>query len=110
MYKRQAKALTDKDKQDIKTAASMQADYLAVSFPRSADDIHQARQLLRDAGGYGAIVAKIERAEAVEAIDEIISATDAIMVARGDLGVEMGDAALPPIQKRIIGLARKRTA
>nr|WP_320167074.1 pyruvate kinase [uncultured Methylophaga sp.] len=103
-----AKALTDKDKQDIKTAASMQADYLAVSFPRSADDIHQARQLLRDAGGYGAIVAKIERAEAVEAIDEIIAATDAIMVARGDLGVEMGDAALPPIQKRIIGLARKK--
>lgn len=102
-----AAALTEKDKQDIITAARMQADYLAVSFPRSAEDIHEARRLLHAAGGHAAIVAKIERAEAVEAIEEIIQAADAIMVARGDLGVEMGDAALPPIQKRIIGMARR---
>jgi pyruvate kinase len=102
-----AGALTDKDRHDIKTAARMQADYLAVSFPRSAADIHEARRLLHAAGGHAAIVAKIERAEAVDAIEEIIEASDAIMVARGDLGVEMGDAALPPIQKRIISLARR---
>lgn len=102
-----AAALTAKDREDIITAVKMEADYLAVSFPRSAEDIHEARRLLREAGGHAAIVAKIERAEAVEAIEEIISAADAIMVARGDLGVEMGDAALPPIQKRIIGLARR---
>jgi len=102
-----AAALTDKDKEDIKTAAAMQADYVAVSFPRSAEDIHYARQLLREAGGYGGIIAKIERAEALEQIEEIITASDAIMVARGDLGVEVGDAALPPIQKRIVSMARR---
>jgi len=102
-----AAALTEKDKQDIITAARMEADYLAVSFPRSADDIHEARRLLHEAGGHAAIVAKIERAEALDVIEEIITAADAIMVARGDLGVEMGDAALPPIQKRIISMARR---
>ncbi len=101
-----AEALTDKDKEDIKLAAKMQADYLAVSFPRHANDIHQARELLRAAGGNGAIVAKIERAEAIDAIDEIIEASDSIMVARGDLGVEIGDAELPAIQKRLIRQAR----
>lgn len=102
-----ASALTDKDKEDIITAAKMQADYLAVSFPRSAADVNEARDLLRAAGGYGCIVAKIERAEALDRIEEIITASDAIMVARGDLGVEVGDAALPPIQKRIVGMARR---
>jgi pyruvate kinase len=102
-----ADALTDKDKADIIVAAKMQADYLAVSFPRSADDINYARQLLRDAGGHGGIIAKIERAEALGVIDEIIIASDAVMVARGDLGVEVGDAALPPIQKHIIQRARR---
>ena len=102
-----ADALTEKDKADIITAAKMQADYVAISFPRSADDIHTARQLLRDAGGQGGIIAKIERAEALEVIDEIIEASDAVMVARGDLGVEVGDAALPPIQKDIINHARR---
>lgn len=102
-----AQALTDKDKADIITAAEMQADYVAISFPRSADDIHYARKLLRDAGGYGGIIAKIERAEALEVLDEIIEASDAVMVARGDLGVEIGDAALPPIQKKIIQRARR---
>jgi len=101
-----AAALTDKDRADIITAAELEADYIAVSFPRCADDIHLARKLLRDAGGQGDIVAKIERAEAVQAIEEIIAATDAVMVARGDLGVEIGDAELPAVQKTIIRLAR----
>jgi len=103
-----AAALTDKDRVDIKTAASMNADYIAISFPRSAADVEEARSLLRAAGGNGGIVAKIERAEAVKAIEEIIDAADVVMVARGDLGVEIGDAAVPPIQKRIISLARHR--
>ncbi len=102
-----AVALTDKDRADIKSAAAIQADYVAISFPRSAADIDEARRLLREAGGKGGIVAKIERAEAVQAIEEIIAASDAVMVARGDLGVEIGDAAVPPVQKRIIRLARQ---
>jgi len=101
-----ASALTDKDRADIKTAAAMNADYIAISFPRSAADVEEARSLLRAAGGSGGIVAKIERAEAIKAIEEIIEAADVLMVARGDLGVEIGDAAVPPIQKRIIKLAR----
>ena len=101
-----AEALTEKDKADIVTAASIKADYLAVSFPRNADDINLARQLLRDAGGEGGIVAKIERAEALENLEAIIKASDAVMVARGDLGVEIGDANLPAVQKKIINLAR----
>jgi pyruvate kinase len=101
-----ADALTEKDKQDIITAAAMKADYIAVSFPRCAADVEYARQLLRDAGGHGGIIAKIERAESINVIDEIITASDAVMVARGDLGVEVGDAALPPIQKDIIHRAR----
>lgn len=102
-----AAALTDKDRADIRHAAAIQADYVAISFPRSAADIEEARRLLREAGGQGGIVAKIERAEAVAAIEEIIAAADAVMVARGDLAVEIGDAAVPPVQKRIIKLARK---
>jgi pyruvate kinase len=102
-----APALTDKDRQDIKTAAELQADYLAVSFVRSADDVNEARQLLRDAGGHGAIVAKIERAECLDVIEPIIEASDVIMIARGDLGVEIGDAALPPVQKELIRKARE---
>jgi pyruvate kinase len=101
-----APALTDKDKEDIKFAASIEADYLAVSFVQSADDVHEARRLLREAGGSGGIVSKIERAEALEVIDEIIDASDAIMVARGDLGVEIGDAELPAVQKMLIRKAR----
>ncbi len=101
-----AEALTEKDRVDIVTAAKLKADYLAVSFPRNSDDITTARRLLREAGGHGGIVAKIERAEAVDNIEEIIEASDAIMIARGDLGVEMGDANLPALQKRIIDLSR----
>ncbi len=102
-----APALTDKDIEDIQLAAEVGADYLAVSFPSCAQDMEHARSLLRQAGGEGALVAKIERAEAIEALDEIIAVSDAIMVARGDLGVEVGDAELPAMQKRIIRQARK---
>ena len=102
-----APALTEKDKKDIKTAAELQADYLAVSFPRCADDIHQARKLLEEAGGHAGIIAKIERTEALDVIEEIIEASDVIMIARGDLGVEIGDAALPPVQKELIRKARE---
>jgi pyruvate kinase len=101
-----APALTDKDREDIKTAAKMEADYLAVSFPRTAADVNETRDLFRAAGGNGAIVAKIERAEALDVVEEIIAASDAIMIARGDLGVEIGDAALPPVQKQLIRQAR----
>jgi pyruvate kinase len=102
-----AAALTDKDKEDIKTIAVIQADYVAISFPRTADDMHEARELLQAAGSYAGLVAKVERAEAMEVIDEIILASDAIMVARGDLGVEIGDANLPAAQKLLIQRARE---
>lgn len=101
-----AGALTDKDRADIRIAAQLDVDYLAVSFPRSADDMREARQLLRDAGGAGRVVAKIERAEAIRHLDEITEASDAVMVARGDLGVEVGYAELTGLQKHIIQTAR----
>ena len=101
-----ATALTDKDRRDIKTAAKMQADYVAISFPRNANDILEARALLTQAKGECCIVAKIERAEALERLEEIISVSDAVMIARGDLGVEIGDAKLPSWQKKIIQTAR----
>lgn len=103
-----APALTDKDKEDIRTAALIKADFLAVSFPRSADDMKYARQLMHDAGGKSLLVAKIERAEAIPVLDEIIDASDAIMVARGDLAVEVGDAAVPGLQKKMIRQARAK--
>ena len=104
-----ASALTDKDCLDIQTAADMQVDYLAVSFPRDAADIHYARRLLREAGGEAGLIAKIERAETVNdlrVLDAIIEASDGVMVARGDLGVEIGDAELVAVQKLIIDRAR----
>jgi len=103
-----APALTDKDKEDLKTAVSIGADYLAISFPRSRDDVLEARKLLQEQGSDMGIVSKIERAEAVRhgVIEGIIDASDVIMVARGDLGVEIGDALLPHEQKRLIRLAR----
>ncbi|WP_431483612.1 pyruvate kinase [Pseudomonas solani] len=105
-----APALTAKDKADIKLAAEMELDYLAVSFPRDAADMELARRLRDEAGGSAWLVAKIERAEAVaddEALDGLIRASDAVMVARGDLGVEIGDAELVGIQKKIILHARR---
>lgn len=102
-----APALTDKDRADIQLAAELGVDFLAVSFVRNASDIEMARKLLKDAGGEGLIVAKIERVEAIENIKEIIAATDVIMVARGDLGVEVGFAELPGLQKKLIQETRK---
>lgn len=105
-----APALTDKDKADIKLAAEMELDYLAVSFPRDAADMEYARRLRDEAGSDAWLVAKIERAEAVaddEALDGLIRASDGVMVARGDLGVEIGDAELVGIQKKIIAHARR---
>ena len=104
-----APALTDKDKEDLKTAIEIGVDYLAVSFPRSAADMQEARALLGDEGKEIGLVAKLERAEAVandETLDAIIEASEAVMVARGDLGVEIGDEALIGTQKRIIKHAR----
>lgn len=101
-----ADALTSKDREDIKIAAQLEADYIALSFPKSAADVDLARTLARNAGSLASIIAKIERAEAIEALEEIIEASDAIMVARGDLGVEVGDAAVPGLQKRMIRMAR----
>lgn len=102
-----AGALTDKDRVDLKIAADLDVDYVAISFPRSAKDMHEARELLDKAGGTTiGTVAKIERTEAVVNIDEIILASDAVMVARGDLSVEIGDAEVPAVQKHIIRRAR----
>jgi pyruvate kinase len=103
-----AKALTDTDRENIKLAAELEMDFLAVSFVRSGKDIDEARELFRAAGGKGVIVAKIERTEAVEHIESIIEAADVIMVARGDLGVEMGYAELTGIQKELIQMTRSR--
>ena len=103
-----APALTTKDMDDVKTAAQLQADYLAVSFPKSKEDMYMARQLMRAAGGRAMLIAKIERAEAIPALDEIIDASDGIMVARGDLAVEVGNAAVPGLQKRMLRAARER--
>lgn len=102
-----APALTDKDKADMITAADINADFLAISFPREAADIHLSRDLMKKAGGKSLIIAKIERTEAIENLEEILDASDGIMVARGDLGVEVGDAAVPALQKRMIRMARE---
>jgi len=103
-----ADALTEKDIQDIKTAAEIGVDFLAVSFPRSAEDMHYARRLMKEAGGNAALVSKLERAEVIHqpVLDDIIEASDIVMVARGDLGVEIGDANLPLTQKNIINRCR----
>ena len=103
-------ALSDKDRADIVHAAKIGVDFMAISFCRSAQDMHEARRLAREAGSRAALVAKIERAEAIVNLGEIIDASDAVMVARGDLGVEIGDAELPGLQKKIIreSLARNR--
>jgi pyruvate kinase len=106
-----APALTAKDMEDIKTAMSFQADYLAISFPKNATDMEMARQLANIAGepfGFKPMmIAKIERAEAIPALQEILNASDGIMVARGDLAVEVGNAAVPALQKRMIKMARE---
>ena len=102
-----AKALTEKDKADIKTAASLHTDYLAISFVQSKEDVGETRELLKQSGSTAHIIAKIERAEAItdEFLPGIIEASDGIMVARGDLGVEIGDANLVAVQKQLIEAA-----
>ncbi|GAB4174694.1 MAG: pyruvate kinase [Rhodocyclaceae bacterium] len=102
-----APALTAKDREDIRLAAQLNADFVAVSFPKSGADIEQARALLRGAGSDAMVIAKIERTEAIGALDDILEASDGIMVARGDLAVEVGDAAVPALQKRMIRCARE---
>ncbi|QCI20458.1 pyruvate kinase [Buchnera aphidicola (Brachycaudus cardui)] len=105
-----AQSLTKKDKEDIILAAKIDVDYLAISFPRCSNDLNQARQLAEKSGSHAKIIAKIERAEAVinqKTIEDIILASDAIMIARGDLGVEIGDYELAGIQKKLIRTARQ---
>jgi pyruvate kinase len=106
-----APALTAKDMEDIKTAMAFQAEYLAVSFPKSATDMEMARQLANVAGEpfrhRPALIAKIERSEAIPQLEAILRASDGIMVARGDLAVEVGNAAVPALQKRMIRMARE---
>ena len=105
-----APALTEKDCKDIKNAAKLDVDFIAVSFPRTSADIELARKLLREAGSDAKIIAKVERAEVVsteENMRDVISASDVVMVARGDLGVEIGDSELMGVQKRLIKLSRQ---
>lgn len=106
-----APALTAKDMEDIKTAMSFQCEYLAVSFPKSATDMEMARQLANVAGDpwrhKPSMIAKIERSEAIPVLDQILKASDGIMVARGDLAVEVGNASVPALQKRMIRMARE---
>ena len=105
-----APALTAKDMDDIKTAMSFAADYVAVSFPKNATDMEMARQLCNVAAAAfkhkPGLIAKIERAEAIPRLEEILRASDGIMVARGDLAVEVGNAAVPALQKQMIRMAR----
>ncbi|MGQ0577502.1 MAG: pyruvate kinase [Betaproteobacteria bacterium] len=103
-----APALTARDMEDIKTSVAMKADFLAVSFPKSGADMYMAKELMRSAGGRSILIAKMERAEAIASMEEIMEASDGIMVARGDLAVEVGDAAVPALQKRMIRAARER--
>ena len=101
-----AGALTAKDHMDLRAAAAMQVDYIAVSFVRNATDLQTTRNILNEVKATAGIIAKIERSEAIQAIDDIIQASDGVMIARGDLGVEIGDAEVPAIQKQIIERAR----
>ncbi|MBE9549054.1 MAG: pyruvate kinase [Proteobacteria bacterium] len=99
--------LAEEDIIDVPLAAEMGVDYLAVSFPRNAEDMREARSLLRKAGSNASVISKIERVEAIENLESIIDASDAVLVARGDLGVEIGDAELPGLQKKIISTSLK---
>lgn len=103
-----APALTDKDREDIKHAVAIGVDYIAISFPRDAEDIKLAKKLFNEAGGDAGIIAKIERVESLEAIDGILEESDAIMIGRGDLGVEIGDAEVPGVQKSLIKRAHEK--
>jgi pyruvate kinase len=95
-------SLTPKDRSDLELALELEVDYVALSFVRKAEDVRELRQLIEQTGSHAEVIAKIEKSEAVDVLDEILAATDAIMVARGDLGVEIGPASVPLLQKRII--------
>ena len=101
-------SLTEKDRGDLQWAVAQQADYIALSFVRRAEDCVDAKNLIRDAGGHAPLVAKIEKSEAIDHLDEIIDAADAVMVARGDLGVETSVELVPVYQKRIIETAMEK--
>jgi pyruvate kinase len=101
-----APSLTEKDKTDAAFALRLGVDYIALSFVRSADDIHELRELIDSAGGMSRIVAKLEKPEALENAEAIIDATDAIMIARGDLGVELPPEQVPTAQRQLVNLAR----
>src|SRR5207247_866350 len=100
-----ASSLTEKDRADLATAVEHGVDYVALSFVRRAEDVLACRQAITDHGGSLPVVAKLERPEAIENLDEILDATDAVMVARGDLGVELAVEKVPPLQKGIIASA-----
>ena len=103
-----ASSITRKDEEDIRTAAEIGVDYLAISFPRNASDMKHAHKLLAATKLRAGVIAKIERSEALENIDEILEYCDGVMIARGDLSLEIGDAALTAVQKRLINLGRER--
>ncbi len=102
-----AKSLTDKDREDLRAMVEMGVEWIALSFVRRAADVHEVRAMVRDLGGEAPIIAKLERPEAVEHLEAIIEASDAVMVARGDLGVEVGPERVPAIQKQIIDMANR---
>src|ERR687885_74287 len=101
-------ALTRKDLDDLELALAQEVDYVALSFVRSAADVHDLRGLIEQSGSKAGAIAKIEKAEAIEALDDVVAHADALMVARGDLGVEIGPASVPLLQKRIILRALER--
>jgi pyruvate kinase len=103
-----APTLTDKDREDIQFGVAQGVDYVALSFVRGPDDVAAARKMVTECGGHSSIIAKIERAEAVAALDAILEEADGVMIARGDLGVELGPEAVPVLQKRIIAEANRR--
>ena len=102
-----ASALTEKDIQDLEYGCKLGADYIALSFVKQAQDIHFAKELIQSHGGHAGVIAKIERKEALDQLDSIIAASDGVMVARGDLALEIGDAQVPLVQKQILAKARK---
>jgi pyruvate kinase len=101
-------SLTRKDTADLQFALDLGVDFVALSFVRSAADVRDLRALIEQSGSHAHVIAKIEKAEAIDVLDDVLSETDAVMVARGDLGVEIGPALVPLIQKRIILKALER--
>jgi pyruvate kinase len=104
-----ASSLTEKDREDVQTMVDLGVDWIALSFVRSPQDVEEVRDLVRELGGQQPIVAKLERPEAVENLEGIVAVSDAVMVARGDLGVEVGPERVPAIQKEMIDLANRES-